>query len=616
MTYPNGFLYRKPILAGSARPASDLSSFSKLFVIAADSDIAARTSSQKFQFTEADGTTTAPYGGMYFDSSGNLKARAKFATWPTSATAGVTVLGYLYYGDAGTDQSNKAGAIDSNVKAYLPCEETPTGSANDFGDWSGNHHGTSNGSMGAASAGQVGNGATLDGSNDYISIADHADFTLSSAYTLSCIAKPTGTSGRQILINQWGDVGAGNAAWLFEFNGDKVRFGNYDGSAATMIQEDTGSVSVAAFRHYAVTWDGSTGRIYVDGVETKNGSMTTVPQNSAYEVRLGRESFLASYLAGILDEAKIVNGIARSADWIAYDYTDQFSNSSTFSLGAEETESAGTFTASPSTIPKNHSANITITLTGSGTTWDGTTIFTLSGVAGVTKVSQSVASATSATIVITTGSTTGTLTITESVTGTATATVTVATASISPSATNLLNTTPTVTITGTNNIWLTSPPVFTFSAGTFGSLSVSDNNTCTVQLTSGAGTAQTVTDTTTGASNTLAVSAATLYYATGPTRGAVNVARTYTLYANGTTTATITGHTTGTGTFASTVALNGTTPVTLSYTPTDYTDSPHTLSFTDSASLTDPGNISLTVTQFADTGGGMGGRNGHTKLRP
>ena len=66
------------------------------------------------------------------------------------------------------------------------------------------------------------------------------------------------------------------------------------------------------------------------------------------------------------------------------------------------------FTASPTSIPANHAGNITLTLSGSGTAWNGsTTVFTVSGVAGLTKVSQSVTSATSATLVVATGSGTG-----------------------------------------------------------------------------------------------------------------------------------------------------------------------------------------------------------------
>ena len=84
---------------------------------------------------------------------------------------------------------------------------------------------------------------------------------------------------------------------------------------------------------------------------------------------------------------------------------------------------------SPITIPYNHSGNITITLTGTGTHWvTGTTVFTIAGVTGVTKVSQNITSTTAATVVVTTASGTGTLTISD---GTNNAVVAVKTPAIS-----------------------------------------------------------------------------------------------------------------------------------------------------------------------------------------
>ena len=78
---------------------------------------------------------------------------------------------------------------------------------------------------------------------------------------------------------------------------------------------------------------------------------------------------------------------------------------------------------SPATIPSLYIGNYTLTLMGTGTNWGGGTVFTLSGVSGVTKVSQSVASATSATVVVTTAAGTGTLLVTD---GESTGTATVA----------------------------------------------------------------------------------------------------------------------------------------------------------------------------------------------
>ena len=68
----------------------------------------------------------------------------------------------------------------------------------------------------------------------------------------------------------------------------------------------------------------------------------------------------------------------------------------------------------PSAVQVGRSANQTLTLTGTGTSWSGGTTFTLSGVSGVTKVGQIVDSATLAKVVITTTTATGTHTLTVS----------------------------------------------------------------------------------------------------------------------------------------------------------------------------------------------------------
>ena len=114
---------------------------------------------------------------------------------------------------------------------------------------------------------------------------------------------------------------------------------------------------------------------------------------------------------------------------------------------------AAPFSISPATIPAGHAGNITLTLSGYGTSWQsGTTVFSLSGVSGVTKISQTIASSTSATIVITTGFGTGTLAVSDG-THVGTAPVVAPTFSLSPSTGNFR--VPTVvTATGSaGSIW-------------------------------------------------------------------------------------------------------------------------------------------------------------------
>lgn len=92
--------------------------------------------------------------------------------------------------------------------------------------------------------------------------------------------------------------------------------------------------------------------------------------------------------------------------------------------------------------------------------------------------------------------------------------------------------------------------------------------------------------------------AATSYTFTGPTSGTVNVASTnFTVTPNGTSSATVTPATDGSGSFTpGTVTFDGSAAAkTFTYTPTDTAGSPHTLSVTDDGGLTDPSSIDYTV---------------------
>jgi len=140
---------------------------------------------------------------------------------------------------------------------------------------------------------------------------------------------------------------------------------------------------------------------------------------------------------------------------------------------------------SPSTVPANHSGNISVTLVGSGTNWvSGSTTFTATG-AGVTFKSQSIANTTAATIVITTGSSTGTCTISD---GTNSATITVATASLSLNPPGIgENASQTITATGTHTLWSSEVASTLFSisgvsGASISSIAVTSNTVATFTL--------------------------------------------------------------------------------------------------------------------------------------
>lgn len=184
------------------------------------------------------------------------------------------------------------------------------------------------------------------------------------------------------------------------------------------------------------------------------------------------------------------------------------------------TASASMTVAGPNSaaaLPANHNGNIVLTLVGSATSWDGTTVFTPSGVSGWAKVSQSVTDTTHATVTLSCptvasppNGTTGTITITESVTGSATGTIAVNTPTLGRSPnTGSTGASASTAFTGTNTLWQGDNPQFTLSGGTgasVGSATASSNtaSSATVTYGSAAGTL-TITDPSTGAQTTITV---------------------------------------------------------------------------------------------------------------
>ncbi len=277
--------------------------------------------------------------------------------------------------------------------------------------------------------------------------------------------------------------------------------GNQDNSPTLVF-------SSGAFHHYVIVRTATTVKTYKDGSLVDSFSNASV--GNITDVNSGTSMFnigrspsgsggATNYFKGDFSQFTIYSD-AKDLTWIGDDY-----NSGTLKTWFDWNPG---FSAAPATIPKNHAANLTITLAGFGTSWNnGTTIFTPSGVTGVTKISQNITSATAATLVITTDAThNGTLTITESVTGSTTATLAIATATLAIRKNHgYTGTTPSLTVTGTNTIWTqeTAAGLFSVSGGTgdsIGTPTITTDTAGTATLTVGSnGGTLTITDNSTGA---------------------------------------------------------------------------------------------------------------------
>jgi hypothetical protein len=168
--------------------------------------------------------------------------------------------------------------------------------------------------------------------------------------------------------------------------------------------------------------------------------------------------------------------------------------------------SSGTYTVSPQTLPANHTGNITLTLVGTGTTWDGSTVFTIGNVSGFVKVSQNVTDATHATVVVTTGATTGTGHIDD---GSVTDNIAIVNATLTVTPTTATTAVPTsLTLVGANTLWNseTASTLFSSNNGALSNIIVTDDTHATADQTPTAAMTETITDASTTATDTVDVS--------------------------------------------------------------------------------------------------------------
>lgn len=332
MPFLSGFSRRKEIQYGTVFPDANLSDFPKLFVVAADSDLAAELASGGgIAVTEADGTTGVPFG-LYPSSdptSGDLILRAKFDLL-TAASTGDTI-GYLYYDASQTTTEDKAGVVSNGYELFAPLEEDPSGSAPQMFDWvSESNVGTTSGSMtgGDLVPGVVGNGLDFDDVAKNVT----GSVTLGSDFTLECHVNLTNAGfycGLLVL------PGTGDNAGL-TLNDTTRRPAVHDGASGFFASPD--AMTLATWYALAGVYDSGSEVLYVNGVNKASGSGNTLSA-SAFRVNRDNTGGGAGALPKI-DEARI-SSVARSADWLEYAHADDFDNADTFSLGAEEVDGGG-----------------------------------------------------------------------------------------------------------------------------------------------------------------------------------------------------------------------------------------------------------------------------------
>lgn len=227
------------------------------------------------------------------------------------------------------------------------------------------------------SPGLTGNAIELDGSNDYVSLPAGLAagltqttvagwFNLESADTWSRLFDfGTGTNNYMFLTPRSG--GAGD-----------VRFAITTGSGEQRIDGDA-PLPTGEWVHVAVTLDGGTGVLYVNGVEAgRNTGMTLSPSSLGVTTQnyLGRSQFSADpYLSGLIDEFRIYTDVLDSNDIASLAATPPLAQLASWESSAEALEVAAVSAEPTWRVPTGRTVTsldgmITSLVSASGTDFD------------------------------------------------------------------------------------------------------------------------------------------------------------------------------------------------------------------------------------------------------
>jgi hypothetical protein len=167
----------------------------------------------------------------------------------------------------------------------------------------------------ARTTGRYGNGLRFDGVDDWVTVEDDATLDLSRGMTLEAWVRPTSPApvwttvllkeqANQLAYALYASTDAGVPAGHVYTEGDIA----LRGPAALPLDQ---------WSHLATTWDGSTMRLYVNGVEVASMPLEGTAIESSGPLRIGGNAVWSEFFVGMIDEVRVYDRALTPAQIVA-----------------------------------------------------------------------------------------------------------------------------------------------------------------------------------------------------------------------------------------------------------------------------------------------------------
>ena len=179
--------------------------------------------------------------------------------------------------------------------------EFEEGSGNTSGDTSGKSH---NGSISGAAwstQGHSGKALSFDGVNDRVTVADHADLDLGSAFTVEAWMKARNLSNWRTLVLK---EAPGSLSYALYATADGGPIPNAWTAGGAVVSPRT--VIADTWTHVATTYDGGTMRLYINRELVATQTGVPAPPNTTGPVQIGGNTvWPTETFDGLIDDVRI-----------------------------------------------------------------------------------------------------------------------------------------------------------------------------------------------------------------------------------------------------------------------------------------------------------------------
>ena len=157
------------------------------------------------------------------------------------------------------------------------------------------------------SRGRFGSALSFDGVNALVTIPDAASLDLTTGMTLEAWVYPTGLSGSRTVILKEISGGLAYALYANDDAPQPATYAHITGQSLSTRSAGTTPIPLNTWTHLASTYDGTTLRLYVNGIEAGRVPVSGSMIQSPAPLRLGGNAVWGEYFAGRLDEVRLYN---------------------------------------------------------------------------------------------------------------------------------------------------------------------------------------------------------------------------------------------------------------------------------------------------------------------